>query len=163
MWRFFFGSENGGGMGGMEGGGGNRGGKKLAVSQAVPRPLPLPKRKKKIEKNLQKKSRTQIISPVNLAGDIMYLLSLVFIKTRFEKSLCFTMDSFSRVRDGIVTHSAKCLEPQWKKDLLPSSLGDLKEFFFNLNASVFFFYSKQFIYCTPRFAHSDAYSFCFQC
>lgn len=99
-----------GGDGG--GGGGNRGGKKLAVSQAVPHPLPLPKRKKKIEKNLQKKSRTQIISPVNLAGDIMYLLSLVFIKTRFEKSLCFTMDSFSRVRDGIVTHSAKCLEPQ---------------------------------------------------
>ena len=101
-----------GGMGGMGGGGGNQGGKKLAVSQAVPHPLPLPKRKKKIKKNVQKKSRTQIISPVNLAGDIMYLLSLVLIKTRFEKSLCFTMDSFSRVRDGIVTHSAKCLEPQ---------------------------------------------------
>ena len=101
-----------GGWGGWGGGGGNRGGKKLAVSQAVPHPLPLPKRKKKIKKNVQKNSRTQIISPVNLAGDIMYLLSLVFIKTRFEKSLCFTMDSFSRVRDGIVTHSAKCLEPQ---------------------------------------------------
>ena len=69
-------------MGGMGdgGGGGNRGGKKLAVSQAVPHPLPLPKRKKKLKKNVQKKSRTQIISPVNLAGDIMYLLSLVFIK-----------------------------------------------------------------------------------
>ena len=97
-------------MGGMGGGGEETEvEKKLAVSQAVPQPLPLPKRKKKIKKNVQKNSRTQIISPVNLAGDIMYLLSLVFIKTRFEKSLCFTMDSFSRVRDGIVTHSAKCL------------------------------------------------------
>lgn len=46
------------------GGGGIEVEKKLAVSPAVPHPLPLPKRKKKIKKNVQKKSRTQIISPV---------------------------------------------------------------------------------------------------
>ena len=101
-------------MGGMGGWGGEE--TEVEKNWQFRKPFPTRflcrKEKKKLKKNVQKKSRTQIISPVNLAGDIIYLLSLVFIKTRFEKSLCFTMDSFSRVRDGIVTHSAKCLEPQ---------------------------------------------------
>ena len=101
-----------GGWGGWRGGGRKPRWKKISSFASCSPPASSAEKKKENKKECTKKSRTQIISPVNLAGDIMNLLSLVLIKTRFEKSLCFTMDSFSRVRDGIVTHSAKCLEPQ---------------------------------------------------